>query len=82
MIARAFLVCTEERPGRFPFTGPDDFGVQHLKLEGPGQSPDCVVPLHWEVHLQLPPEAHLGLTQHLMLAAVPGQLGGMLVGEK
>ena len=50
--------------------------MQHLKFVGPGQSPDCVVPLHWEVHLQEPPEPQVGLVQHFMSVGRPAQLCG------
>jgi hypothetical protein len=49
-------------------------GRQHLKLVGPGQRFEAMLPEeHWEVKRQLPPVPHEGLVQHLMLAGVPGQ---------
>ena len=47
-------------------------GTQHLKPAGPGQRPVRVLVLHWFVHLQVPPELHEDLVQHLMSLGRPG----------
>lgn len=49
------------------------FGMQHLKLAGPGHWFDTVLPLHDDVQRQFPLPEHWVLVQHLILSGVPGQ---------
>ncbi|KAI9780284.1 MAG: hypothetical protein M1816_003126 [Peltula sp. TS41687] len=56
----------------FPLVVP--LGRQHLKLSGPGQRLEAMLPvLHEDVKRQLPPLPQEVLVQHRMLSGVPGQ---------
>jgi len=45
---------------------------QHLKSLGPGQNPDALLPEHWFVQRQFPPDEQDAFVQHFTSSGVPG----------